>query len=101
MLYILLNFRIYVMDVDPASYRLESTVPLFRNNTSVPLFLFRVRTAQQSLTRSLSLARFWTCRWAVQKWYVFVTCSFLMHGGRLETKSSGEDRNANLAIENV
>jgi len=24
-----------------------------------------------------------------------------MHGGRLETKSSGEDRNANLAIENV
>jgi len=48
MVYTSLNFSIYVTDFDPASYRLESTLLLFRNNTPVPLFLFRVRTAQQS-----------------------------------------------------
>jgi len=62
-----------VTDFDPASYRLESTLLLFRNNTPVPLFLFRVTTAQQLQTRSLSLAQFWTCRWAVQNCSVFVT----------------------------
>jgi len=36
-----------------------------------------VRTAQQSQTRSLSLAQFSTCRWAVQNWSVFVTSLFL------------------------
>jgi len=41
------------MGFDPPSYPFESTLPLFRNNTPVPLFLFRVRTAQQSQTRSL------------------------------------------------
>jgi len=46
MLYTSLNFRIYVTDFDPTSYRLESTLPLFRNNTPVPLFFFRVRTAR-------------------------------------------------------
>jgi len=56
MLYTSLNFGIYVTDFDPASYRLESTLVLFRNSTPVPLFLFCVRTAQQSQTRSLSLA---------------------------------------------
>jgi len=65
MLHTSLNFSIYVTDFDPASYRLESTMLLFRNSSPVPLFLFRVRTAQQPQTRSLSLAQFWTCRWAV------------------------------------
>jgi len=32
----------YVTDFDPASYRLKSTLPLFRNNTAT-LFLFRLR----------------------------------------------------------
>jgi len=50
MLYTWFNFSIYVTDFDVASYRLESTFLLFHNNTSVPLFLFRVRTAQQSQT---------------------------------------------------
>jgi len=58
MLYTSLNFSIYVTDFDPASYQLESTLLLFRNNTPVPLFLFCVRTAQQSQTRFLSLERF-------------------------------------------
>jgi len=56
MLYISLNFSIYVTDFDPGFYRLESTLLLFRNNTHVPLLLFCVRTAQQSQTRSLWLA---------------------------------------------
>jgi len=43
------------------------------DSTPVPLFLFRMRTAQQSQTRSHSLAQFWTCRWAVQNWSAFVT----------------------------
>jgi len=59
-LYTSLNFKIYVTVFDPASYRLESTMPLFSNNTLVPLFLVPVRTAQQSRTRSLSLAQFCT-----------------------------------------
>jgi len=37
MLYTLLNFKIYVPDFDPVSYRLESTMMLFfRNNASFP-----------------------------------------------------------------
>jgi len=56
MLYTSLNFSIYVMDFDPASYRLESTVLLFRNSTPVPLFLFRVRSGQQLQKQSLSFA---------------------------------------------
>jgi len=35
MLYFQFNFSIYVMDVNPASYRLKSTLLLFRNNTLV------------------------------------------------------------------
>ena len=87
-----LNFRIYMTDFDPAYYWLESTLPLCRNNTPVPLFLSRVRTAQKNkrVARSVSLAQFWTCRWAVQHWSVFVTSSFLMPGGSFERKSSGE-----------
>ena len=43
--------------------RLQSTMLLFRNKTPVPLFLFRMKTAQQSQTRSLLFAtEFWT--WA-------------------------------------
>jgi len=49
MLYTSLNLSIYVMDFDPASYRLESTLLLFRKNTPVHLFLFRVRTNQPVL----------------------------------------------------
>jgi len=76
MLYTSLNFGIYVTDFDPVSYRLESTMLLFRNNTPVPLFLFRLRNAQQSHHKHdlfLSIAQFWTCRWAVQKLACFVT----------------------------
>jgi len=76
MLYTSFNFSIYVTDFDLDSHRLESTLLLFGDSTPVPLFLFSVRTARQSQTRSLSLAEFWTCRWAVQNWSVFVTSSF-------------------------
>jgi len=76
MLYTSLNFSIYAMDFDQATYGLESILLLFGNNTPVPLFLFHVRTAQQSQTRSLSLAQFWTCCRAVQNWSVFVIISF-------------------------
>ena len=58
MVYTSLNLSIYVTDFDPASYRLESKLLLFRNNTPVPVIVFRMRTAQQSQTRSLSLAQF-------------------------------------------
>jgi len=43
-----LNFIIYVPDFDPDPYRLGSTMLFFRNNNTVPLFLYRVRTAQQT-----------------------------------------------------
>jgi len=56
MLYTSLNFGIFVTDFDPASCQLESTMLFFRNKTLVPLFLFRVETAQQSQTRSLAFA---------------------------------------------
>jgi len=49
MFYTSLKMSIYVTDFNPASHGLESTLLLFRNNTPVPLFLFRVRTAQQSV----------------------------------------------------
>jgi len=42
-----LNLSSYVTDFDPASYRLESTLLLFRNNTPVPLYLFRLKIAHQ------------------------------------------------------
>jgi len=71
MLYTSLNFKIHVPDFDPASCGLESTMVFFRNNTTVLLFLYRVRTAQQLQTRSLSLAQFWTCRWAVQIYFCY------------------------------
>ena len=54
------------MNFDPASHRLESSLPVFRNNALVPLFLFRVRTAQKSQKRSPFVAKFWACRCAVQ-----------------------------------
>jgi len=75
---------------------------LLRNNTPVPLFLFRMKTAQrqQSQTRSLSLAQLWAYRLALQTWSVFVTSSFLMLGGRFERKSSSEDRKA-INMENL
>jgi len=41
MLYTSLNIRIYVTDFDAASYRLESTMPLFLSDTLVPLFAFK------------------------------------------------------------
>jgi len=88
------------MDFDQASYRLESTLLLFRNNTPVPLFRFRVRTAQQSQTRSLSLAQFRTCRWTMQNWSDLVKFIFLMLGGSFERKTSSEDRKA-ITMENV
>jgi len=58
--YTSLNFSIYLTDFDPASYELDSTLLLFRDNIPVPLFLFRVTTAQESQTRTPSLAQFWT-----------------------------------------
>jgi len=62
-----------------------------------------VTTAQQSQTRSLSLAQFWACRWAVQNWSVcFIQVHFLMLvvGDRFQRKSSSEDRNA-INMENL
>ena len=100
MLYTSINFNIYVTVFDTASYRLESTLLLFHNNAPVFLYLFRVKTAQQSQTRCLSLVQFWTCLWAVQDWPVFVTSSFLMLGGSFERKSSSEDRKA-INMENL
>jgi len=38
MLHTSLNFSIYVTDFDPASFRLESTLLLFRTDTPVPFF---------------------------------------------------------------
>jgi len=46
-LYLQVNFSIYVTDFDPASYRLESTLLLFLNDTPVPLFVFIVRATHQ------------------------------------------------------
>jgi len=80
-----MNFSIYVTDFDPVSYQLESAFLLFPNNTLVSLFLFRVRTAHQSQTRSLSVAQFWNCRWVVQNWSAFVTSSFF--GAALKGKA--------------
>jgi len=71
MLYISLNFKNHVPDFDPASCRLASTMLFFRNNATVLLFLYRVWTAQQLQTRSLLLAQFWTCRWAVQIYFCY------------------------------
>jgi len=70
MLYTSLNFRIYETDFDPDSYRLESTLPLFRNNSPVPLFLFGVRTTQQSQTQIqccqlVYIYQIW------KSWYIF------------------------------
>jgi len=56
------------------------------------MLLSRVRTAQQSQTQSLSLAQFWTCRWAVQ--ICLFTSSFIMLDGSFERKSSNENKNA-------
>ena len=66
MLYTSLNFGIYVTDFDPASYRLESTMLLFRNKTPVHHF-FSACELPSNHKRDLfrSLAQFWTCRWAV------------------------------------
>jgi len=41
MLYTSLYFKIYAPDFHTASYRLELTILFFRNNSIVPLFLFR------------------------------------------------------------
>jgi len=71
MLYTSLTFKFHVPDFDPASRRLESTMLFFCNNTTVLLFLHRVRTAQQLQTSSLSFALFWTCRWTVQLYFCY------------------------------
>jgi len=97
MLWTSLNFCIYETDFDPASYR--STLLLFCDSTHAPLFLFRVRTAQQSQTRSLLLAQFWTCRWSVQNLFL-LRVHFLMLDGSFERKSSSEDRKA-INMENL
>jgi len=88
MLYTSLNFKIHVPEFDPASCRLESTMLFFRNNTTFLLFLYRVRTAQQLQTRSLSLAQFWTFRWTVQIYFCYKL------DGSFERKSSNENKNA-------
>ena len=60
-----------------------------------------MRTAQQSQAQSLSLTQFWTCRWAVQNWSVFVTSSFFkFFDCSFEGKSSSEDRKA-INMENL
>ena len=90
MLYTSLNFNIYLTDFDPATYRLESTLLLFRNNTPVSSFLFRVRTAQQSQTRSLSPAQFWTCRWLCKIGLILLQVHFLMLGNWLVSALKGK-----------
>jgi len=94
MLYTSLNFGIYVTDFDPTSYRLESTMLLFRNKTHVPLILFRVRTAQQSQTRSLSyVSTVLDLPLGCAKLVCF-NFSFAMLCGNFERKSNSEDRKA-------
>jgi len=38
-----LNFMTYLPEFDPDSYRMGSTMLFFRNNTTDPLFLYRVK----------------------------------------------------------
>ena len=54
----------------PTSYRISWTVLLFRNNSTVSLFLCRERIAQPSQTQSHS--QFSTCCCVVWKWSVFL-----------------------------
>jgi len=60
-----------------------------------------VRTVQQSQNNAIAFfSKFWTCSWAVQNWSVFVTISFLMPDGSLESKGSSENRTA-TDVENL
>jgi len=94
MFYTSLNFSIHVTDFDPASYSLESTSLLFRNSTLVPLFLFRVRTTQQSQTRFLLPAQFWTSL-GLRKFGLFLLqVHFLTLGDSFERKSRSENGKA-------
>jgi len=64
-----LNFRVNVTDFDPDSYRLESTLPLFCDNTPVPLCLFHLRTENciaavlptLRFSREFGLVFLWSC----------------------------------------
>jgi len=91
MLHTSLNFGIYVTDFDPASDRLESTMVLFRNKTHVPLILFRVRTVQQSQTRSLSFASTVLVLPLGCAKLICFKFTFAMLGGNFERKSCSED----------
>jgi len=70
-----------------------------RNNTTMPLFLFRVRTSQsysdQAITNAIafdSTVQDLPLR-AVQNWFVFVTISFFSDGSH-EKKSCSENKNS-------
>jgi len=88
MLYTLLNFKIYVPDFDPASYRMESTMLFFRNNASFPrencsAITNAVAFVSTLLDLSLSHVNIY-----------FFTSLFIMPDGSFERKSSNENKNA-------
>jgi len=56
MLYTSLNFSIYVTNFDPASYRLESTLLLFRNTTPVFSLISFPRKNCTAITNTISFA---------------------------------------------
>ena len=96
MLYIALNFRIYSLDFAPDSYRLGSTMPFFRNNTTVlsawelPSNHKRDRSCQHNSGRAAGLC----------KLICFFTTSLLMPDDSIERKGSSESRTA-IKMENL
>ena len=66
-------------DFDPASYRLGSTMPFFRNNNTVPLLLFRLRPVQVPSDHKRDRFRYHSsgpaARLVVQNWSPSVTSS--------------------------
>jgi len=81
------------------TYRRAWTMLLFRNSSTVSLFLLcRVRTAQPSRLHKCSRVRstqFSTCCCAVWKWSVFLQVYFLMPVDYLERKRKGSSKNRN------
>ena len=81
------------------SYRRAWTMLLFRNSSTVSLFLLcRLRTAQPSRLHKRSRVRstqFSTCCCAVWKWSVFLQVYSLMPDDRPERKRKGGSKNSN------
>ena len=77
----------------PTSYRIAWTMLLFRNSSTVSLFLCHVSTAQPSQTQSRSL--FSTCCCVVWKWSAFLQVYSLMPDDCPERKRKGSSKNRN------